>query len=178
MTLFRIPRLCVRTVISFVALTIGWCGLWRDVSAANLVSGAAVAALVLSLDVAPRSGGGLKPMPLLRFLGVVAVDLVRSTIDVAGAILSMSDSTDEAIIEVATPLHARNHVLLLVIAITVTPGTAVVDADPDRGTLYLHVLRYEHADTVRRHVGRLVELANEALPVEDARPEIPEAISS
>ncbi|MEM7093391.1 MAG: Na+/H+ antiporter subunit E [Actinomycetota bacterium] len=164
MSLFRRPRPGMRTFLGFIALVLGWCGLWRDFSVANVLGGALVAALVLVLDVSPPGAGKVKVIPLMRFLGVVAADLVKSTIGVAAEILTVTDNTEEAIIEVTTPLHARHHLLLLVIAVTVTPGTAVVDADPDTGTLYLHILHYDQAAGVRRHIAQLVELADQALP--------------
>jgi multisubunit Na+/H+ antiporter MnhE subunit len=52
-----------------------------------------------------------------------------------------------------------------VVAVTVTPGTAVVDADPDNGCLYMHVLHSEHADRIVEHVQRLATLACEAFPL-------------
>jgi multisubunit Na+/H+ antiporter MnhE subunit len=54
---------------------------------------------------------------------------------------------------------------MLVVAITVTPGTAVIDSDVDTGRLYLHVLHAEKSDEIRRHVGKLADLACRALPV-------------
>jgi hypothetical protein len=54
---------------------------------------------------------------------------------------------------------------MLVVAITVTPGTAVIDSDGDTGRLYLHVLHAEKSDEIRRHVRQLADLACRALPV-------------
>jgi multicomponent Na+:H+ antiporter subunit E len=107
-------------------------------------------------------------LPLVQFVWLVAVDLVVSTVQVAWEILTPTDYTDEAIIAVDTRIDARSHFLMLVVAITVTPGTAVVDADVDTGRFYLHVLHAEKAPEIVRHVQRLAELACRALPAESS----------
>ncbi len=96
---------------------------------------------------------------------LVAVDLVVSTVQVAWEILTPTDYTDEAIIAVDTSVESRSHLLMLVVAITVTPGTAVIDSDVDTGRLYLHVLHAEKSDEIERHVRHLADLACRALPV-------------
>lgn len=151
-----------------LALTALWCGLWREISVANVVAGLVLSTAVLASGVGTPTTGRIRIRPTLRLIGVVLVDLVTSTIDVAREVLDPADTTDEAIIAVAVDDEARHHLLLLVIAITLTPGTAVVDADPDTGTLYLHLLHAERRDDVVRHVHRLSDLAGQALPNADA----------
>jgi multicomponent Na+:H+ antiporter subunit E len=95
-------------------------------------------------------------------------------VSVAWEILTPTDYTDEAIIAVDTQVESRSHLLMLVVAITVTPGTAVVDTDADTGRLYLHLLHAEKADAIVAHVQRLADLACRALPVDaDAGVEAP-----
>jgi multicomponent Na+:H+ antiporter subunit E len=67
-------------------------------------------------------------------------------------------------VAVDVPTGARRHVLLLVVVITLTPGTAVVDVDPDTGTLYLHLLHCDRREKTTRHISRLAELTCAALP--------------
>ena len=105
--------------------------------------------------------------PLLHFVWLVVVDLVVSTVNVAWEILTPTDYTDEAIIAVDTNIEARSHFLMLVVAITVTPGTAVIDSDADTGRLYLHLLHAEKAPEIELHVRHLAELACRALPVNE-----------
>ena len=147
------------------ALTLVWCGLWGEVSVANVAAGLVVAVGVTILGVGTAGRGGIRPMPLLQLLWVVAVDLVRSTLSVAAEIVTPTDHTNEAIIAVELAPESRQHLLLLIIAITVTPGTAVVDADPDTGTLYLHLLQDSRRAETIEHVEKLARLACDALPV-------------
>ena len=61
----------------------------------------------------------------------------------------------------------RHHLLLLFVAITVTPGTAVVAAEADGSVLYLHVLDVDRRADVEAHTRGLAELACAALPTPD-----------
>lgn len=149
-----------------IALLVGaWCALWGALSVANVLSGTLIAVAATVFSGVDRHAGGLRIIPLLHFVWLVAIDLVVSTLQVAWEILTPTDYTDEAIIAVDAPLGARSHFLMLVVAITVTPGTAVVDGDADTGRLYLHVLHADKADDIVRHVHRLADLACRALPV-------------
>lgn len=148
-----------------LALTALWCALWRDISFANVAAGLVLATVILATGVGTPTTGRIRVGALLRLVGVVLVDLVTSTVGVAREVLDPADTTDEAIIAVEVDDQAKHHLLLLVIAVTLTPGTAVVDADPDTGTLYLHLLHDDRRADVIEHVHRLAKLADEALPL-------------
>ena len=154
-----------RRLATIVALALMWCGLWGEITAGNILAGLAVAVGVTAIGVGTPGTGGIRPIPLMRLVALVAVDLVRSTVNVAVEILTLSDHTDESIIAVDVLLPSRDHLLMLVVAITLTPGTAVVDADPDTGTLYLHLLHNKRRDATIEHVDQLARLACEALPI-------------
>ena len=165
---FSLRRLAsVRAVATIAVLTLAWCGLWQDISIANVVSGVSLAVATLAFGLGTSVQGTVRLGPMMKLLGVVLVDLVKSTIDVASEAITPGDDTDEAVIEVTVSPDARRHFFLLVVCITLTPGTAVVDADPDTGSLYLHLLHYDKADEVRAHMTQLADLAQQALPVGD-----------
>jgi len=157
-------------VVSVVGLTAAWCALWGSFSAANTVSGLVVAVVASRLGNPPQHGG-VRLGPLLRLIWLVAVDLVVSTIVVAREVLTPTDFTDEAIIAIPVPPAGRMHLLLMFVAITVTPGTAVVAGEADASVIYLHVLHADRRDEIEAHTRRLFELASEALPLN------PEAMS-
>lgn len=168
MTSFEWRRhVSLRRGFAVAALVFAWCALWERVSVANVLSGLVVAMVVLVLAGPPADDDGpgwIRPIPLLRFLGLVAADMARSTVGVAHEVLTPTDYTDESIVAVDLPSAARRHRLLLIVAVTVTPGTAVVDTDAETGALYLHLLHHERADDTLAHVRRLAELACAALP--------------
>jgi multicomponent Na+:H+ antiporter subunit E len=155
----------VRRLVTVAGLVFAWCALWGTISVANVASGIVVSLLVLLSGVGTSGRGGIRVGPLLRLLLIVLIDLVKSSFTVAWEILTPTDYTEEAIIAVEAPVNTRHHLLLLVVAVTVTPGTAVIDTDPDTGTLYVHLLHANSADELRAHVLELSELACKALPM-------------
>jgi multicomponent Na+:H+ antiporter subunit E len=165
-----------RRLVTVVLLVFSWCALWGEVSVANVASGLVLASVTLVLGFGPSLRGRIVVRPLLRFARLVAVDLVVSTLNVAYEVLTPTDRTLESVIAVEVPHETRSHLLLLVVAVTVTPGTAVVDADFESGTLYLHLLDHRRRDEVEEHVRELARLACAGLPVaepttdEGARP--------
>lgn len=161
-----------RKLLTIVGLVAAWCALWGSASAANLLSGTAIAVVVLALDIGTPARGGVRLRPLVTFGGVVALDLVLSTVNVAREVLTPTDYTEESIVAVRLPTESRSHLLLLVVAVTVTPGTAVVDTDPDTGTLYLHLLHHDRREEIVAHVERLASLACAALPAAAVREEV------
>jgi len=162
--------LAPRRLATLALLVIAWCALWGSVSVANVLSGTLIAVAATLFSGVDRTTGGLRIVPLLHFVWLVAVDLVVSAASVAWEIMTPTDYTDEAIIAVDTDIGSRSHFLMLVVAITVTPGTAVIDNDGDTGRLYLHVLHAEKAPGIEQHVRRLAELACRALPVNEVLP--------
>lgn len=157
-----------RRIAAVIALTAAWCALWGSVSAANVLSGVLVS--TVASFAGSNATGGLRLVPLVRLLWVVSIDLAVSTSVVVREVLTPTDYTDEAIIAVPIPVEARAHLLFLYIAITVTPGTAVVAGDDDASTIYLHVLHDDRRDDVVEHVELLVSLVTRAFPpAESAR---------
>ena len=156
-----------RRLLAVALLVTAWCALWGSVSVANIASGTLVAVAATLFAGTDRNADGLRIVPLLHFLWLVVGDLVVSTVQVAWEILTPTDYTDEAIIAVDTNLESRAHFLMLVVAITVTPGTAVIDTDADTGRLYLHLLHAEKAQEIQQHVRQLADLACRALPVNE-----------
>ncbi|MEL6985989.1 MAG: Na+/H+ antiporter subunit E, partial [Actinomycetota bacterium] len=164
-----------RHAILVAGLTFAWCALWGEVSVANILSGIAVSCGLVYLGVRNSTGmdgvtsGRVRLRPLASLAALVAWDLAKSTVEVAKEVLTPDDaSINEAIIAVDLPPEAEHHLLLMVVAITVTPGTAVIDTDLERRKLYLHILHYDGRDAIEAHVSRLAELAFAAFPATSA----------
>ncbi len=159
-----VRALGLRRTFTAVGLVVAWCALWGSFSPANVLSGLLVASVALAVGVVGSGRGGVRIVPLARFAWLVVVDLVVSTATVVREVLTPTDHTEEGIIAVPLPPGCRQHLLLLYVAITVTPGTAVVAAESDGSVLYLHVLHCDRRDDVVAHVHRLAHLAIAALP--------------
>ncbi len=163
----------MRRLATVLGLVAAWCALWGSASPANLLSGAVVAILASFVGTGSPARGPVRLRPSSRFIGIVALDLVRSTFDVGREILTPTDRTEESIIAVELKHGSRRHAVLLVIAITVTPGTSVVDVDPETGTLYLHLLHDDRRSATIEHVTELGRLLAAALPSDDDGPSVP-----
>ncbi len=159
-------NLTTRRALTVLGLTVAWCALWQTISFANIAGGLVLSTIITGLGVGTNAHGSVRLVPLLKLAGVIFLDLVSSTINVAVEVLTPTDYTDESIIAVPLPAHAKEHMLLLVLAITLTPGTAVVDTDTDEAIIYLHLLHDSRRDETVAHAERLAELANQALPVQ------------
>jgi multicomponent Na+:H+ antiporter subunit E len=152
----------LRRFATVVGLTAAWCALWGSLSVANVLSGVAVS-LVASY-AGGSSRNSVRFVPLAKLLWLVFVDLVVSTGVVVREVLTPTDYTDEAIVAVPLSGEGRRHLLFMYLAITVTPGTAVVAGDHTGSTMYLHVLHGDRSDDVVEHVEELSLLVARAFP--------------
>jgi multicomponent Na+:H+ antiporter subunit E len=159
-----------RRLVGATVLVFAWCAMWGEFTVANVSSGVLVAALAGAAGVGTSGDDGVRFGPLLRFAGLVLVDLVRSTVSVALEVLTPTDRSDEAIIAVDVPIEVRSHLLLIVVAVTITPGTAVVEADADGGTIYLHLLHAHRRQETVDHIAELARLACAGLPPANDEP--------
>lgn len=141
------------------AVVLAWMSLWRDISWANLLSGVAIVGVMLATGLLRPTPVPLRLVPFANFIFLVIGDLLKSTWAVVYEVLTPTDYTEEGIIAVDVPPGSCDSFLLLTVAITITPGTAVVDVDRQREILYLHLLHLEGRDEVEAHVLELAELA-------------------
>jgi multicomponent Na+:H+ antiporter subunit E len=134
-----------------------WCALWGNWSVANVLSGVAIVTVARSAGLVP-SAPLPRFRPMMRLLGFVLVDLVRSTVVVAAEVLTPTDSTDETIIRVDTDVADGLQRFVMVVAITLTPGTAVVGVE--EGCIEMHLLHRERTDELIEHVRELTALVD------------------
>lgn len=165
MTTFVNHLFAVRRSLTLAGLVLAWCALWGSFSAANVLSGLAVSLIALAVGVGGSGRGGVRVVPLAQFIWLVIVDLAVSTATVVREVLTPTDFTDEAIIAIPIPPAGRVHLFLSYVAITITPGTAVVAAEADASVMYLHVLHADRREEVEAHVLELFDLAERALPL-------------
>lgn len=151
-------------VVAVPSVVFMWCALWRDVSVANVASGLLVA-LVIVLGrppVAPRRR--IRPVAALGFVALVAWDLIRSTATVVAEILTPTDRTSERLLPVHLAAEHAHVQHLVLVAVTLTPGTAVVESDTTSRMLLLHLLHGTRAPATAAHVSRLARRAAAAFP--------------
>lgn len=81
-----------------------------------------------------------KPLTLLRFVGVVLLDIVIANLVVARLILGKPQSLRPAFVAVPLDLRTDLAISLLASTITLTPGTLSALLSADRKTLLVHAL--------------------------------------
>lgn len=161
--------------------TVLWIVLWRDPSVANVLSGVAIALVVLAVFPPHRVTGdhALRPLRLAVFLGYFAWKLVVSNLVVAREIVTPRDHIRTGI--VAVPMVACSDLMVTIVAnaISLTPGTLTLEVRRDPPTLFVHVLHLHDLDQVRRDIRTLQRLAvraigsTEAVAEFDAAPQPP-----
>lgn len=159
-----------------------WLLLWNDISIANVVSGVAVAALVLAGARLPKVGcagddagdrARIAPLSLLYFVGYVIVKLVQSNLVLAWEIVTPNDERIRTGI-VAVPLRTESELAMLVVSsvITLTPGTITIDATGTPPVIYVNVLHLHDIEDVRRELLHIEELSVKAFGSRTARAQL------
>jgi multicomponent Na+:H+ antiporter subunit E len=123
-------------------LTLVWILLWGKVSAANVVSGLAVALLItvlLPLPAVPVEGR-LHPISLLRLVALVAYELVSSSVQVAWLAIRPGPPPLTAVLRASLAIKSDLVLALAVNIITLTPGSVVLEIDQVRRLIYVHVI--------------------------------------
>ncbi|MGY1651582.1 Na+/H+ antiporter subunit E [Geodermatophilus sp. SYSU D01119] len=143
-----------------VWLVLVWMLLWGSWSWANLLSGLVVALAVLVLLPLPHvvvGGVRVRPLPLLVFLGHFVVDLFLSGAEVAWQTLRPQGVRRTAIVRVQLRVDSDLLLTMVAEAISLVPGSLVLDLDRERRVMTLHMLPVrDRADVERKRARVLV----------------------
>lgn len=146
---------------SILWLTFVWVALWRDLSWGTIAAGVIAAAVVLTLFPvpAPRWGIRVRPLAMAKFLAVFGFSVIKGSVIVAWKVLTPQNPVEEGIIGVQ--LSTDHPVLVTTInhAVTLAPGTMVIDIAEHPSIVYVHVLDLTDASAIRADVRRLERLA-------------------
>ncbi|KAB1159046.1 Na+/H+ antiporter subunit E [Micromonospora sp. DT46] len=128
-------------LIAFGWLVLVWSLLWGDFSWGNLAGGTLVAgAVLLFFPLPPVSfGGRLRPGPLVVFAVRFVGELVSASAHVARVAVQPGYRPRGAIIAVRLRVRTDLNLALTAEAISLVPGTLIVEVDRDVGVLYVHV---------------------------------------
>lgn len=154
-----------RRTILVTWITAVWVLLWGGVTFANVAGGIAVGVVLVFVFEPDRSEWmRFRPLAALRFLGFFGVRLVRASAVVGWEVATPRNRINEAI--VAVPLVSATPILRTIVtgAISLTPGTVVLDfaEHGDTTSLFVHVLHFRSIEEVRLEVERLELLAARA----------------
>lgn len=156
-------------LVRFVALVVTWLALWSDISVANVLSGALVAGgVVLAFDTWQRGQPTLRPVRVLRFVGHFLYKLVEANVVVARTVISPRDRIHTGIVAVPVRGLPDAVVTLIADAISLTPGTLVLEVRRNPTVLFVHCLDLRDVEAVQAEVRRLEVLAIEAFGSKEA----------
>ena len=135
-----------------VWLVLVWMLLWGSWSWANLLSGLVVALTVLVLLPLPHVVGGMRvrPAALLAFLGHFVADLFVSGAEVAWQTLRLQGVRRTAIVQVQLRVDSDLLLTMVAEAISLVPGSLVLDLDREHRVMTLHLLPVRDRDDVER----------------------------
>jgi multicomponent Na+:H+ antiporter subunit E len=143
-----------------VWLTLVWLLLWGSVSAANVLSGLAVALVItvlLPLPAVPVQGR-LHPLSLLWLALNVAWWLLQSSIQVAWLAVRPGPPPLSAVLRARLALKSDLVLALAVNIMNLTPGTIVLEIDQGRRLVYVHVLGVGSQRSVDRFYRQVTKL--------------------
>jgi len=139
--LFPSPAISVLTFVFWLLLV-------ASVQPAQLVMAALLAVCMplfaARLDREFARIGTLRPVP--RLMATVAVDIVRSNIQVARLILGPESAIVPGFIWVPLDIRNIHGMAVLTSVITLTPGTVSAELSPDRRHLLVHCFNLRDAD--------------------------------
>jgi multicomponent Na+:H+ antiporter subunit E len=133
-------------------LILVWNLLWGTWSWANLISGVVVALVVtLVLPLPPVVGGvRFRPVALVAFLGTFLVDLVRAGALVAWQTVRPRGISSSAIIRIQLRTDSDLLITIVTAAVTLVPGSMVIEIDREHRLIGLHVLSVDSAEDLEQ----------------------------
>jgi multicomponent Na+:H+ antiporter subunit E len=147
-------------------LVILWLLAWGDISVANIVSGVAVAALLLlAFPVRGRGDGsvGLNVGGALRLAGYVVAQLVVSNLIMTREILRRRPGGHSGVLAYRLEHPSEQVLTLMTSIISLSPGTMTVDVASDSTTVYVHFFNLGDIEAARASLARLERLVAGAI---------------
>ncbi|WP_104116252.1 Na+/H+ antiporter subunit E [Arthrobacter sp. B1805] len=151
----RIPLITELPLVIWLVLV--WGALWQDFGPGTLVFGAIIAYAVVNFFYLPpvELTGRFNVLWVVPFLGRFLVKLVTASLQVFWLAVSKGPTLRNAVVAVQLRSHSDFLVTATGHAISLIPGSLVLEVDRSTSTLYLHCLNIasaEDADAVRRDV--------------------------
>jgi multicomponent Na+:H+ antiporter subunit E len=141
-------------------LTVIWVLLWGRPTWTNVAGGLLVATVILTFFPLPQVtiAGRVHPAGLIRLVARFIVDLVIASVQITLLAFRFGQVPRTAIIAVRLRAPSDLNLTLTAEALSLVPGSLIVEVDRTEGVLYVHVLGLRHpgeADSFRQSVLRL-----------------------
>jgi len=141
-----------RQVPLLIWLVVLWLFLWDQVSVLSIVTGLVLALLITRVFYLPpvELPDRIHPVGLVVFIGHFLFDLVRASFQVAWLAVDPRRVPTSSIVAVQLSTKSDLSLTLTALAVSLVPGSLIVEADRQDDILYLHVLGTETADDVEK----------------------------
>jgi multicomponent Na+:H+ antiporter subunit E len=157
-----------------VALVALWMLLWGSLSWLALLSGVLVAVAVTRIFYLPavELSGRFDPLWFLAFAGRFAVELVTASFQVAWQAVRPRPLGRTAVIAVDLVSLTDIITTATAIAVSLIPGSVVIDVDRERSILYLHVLAVDDDGQLERQRQRVLSVERSLIRAFGSRDEL------
>jgi multicomponent Na+:H+ antiporter subunit E len=155
----QMRRVALRAWVLFWLMLV-WILLWGTLSAANVISGLAVAlviTLLLPLPVVPIEGR-VHPLTLMRLVGLVGWYLVVSSAQLAWLAIKPGPPPLSAVLRAHMAIKSDLVLALAVNIVNLTPGTIVLEIDQVRRMIYVHVIDVGSERAVNRFYRQMAQI--------------------
>jgi len=147
-------------LLAWSGLVVVWMLLWGELSWLVFLSGIVVAMVVVTVFPLPPVTflGKLRPLGLVRFTVRFLIDLVAASVQLAWTAFRFGYQPRCAVIAVHLAVHSDLNLTLCGEAVSLIPGSLIVDIDRDAGVLYIHVFDVSDRAAVERFRSKVHEL--------------------
>ncbi|MFY1633182.1 Na+/H+ antiporter subunit E [Solwaraspora sp. WMMB335] len=147
-------------VTAIVVLVVLWNLFYGEFTIGNVVGGALVAAAVVTAFPLPPVAfdGRVRPLAMLHFLVRFLTDLFVASAQVAWTAVRWWHVPRSAVIAVRLRVGTDLNLTLTAEALSLIPGSLIVEADATRAVLYVHVLDVADERDVERARQKVLEL--------------------
>src|SRR5690606_34989351 len=155
-TLTRRDRIRHR-IAAVTSLVVVWSLLWGAFTWGNIVAGALVAIVVLKFFPLPpvTFAGRIRILGVANFLLHFLADLLVASVQIAWLALRPGPPPRGAILAVPLRIRSDLNLTLIAVAVTLIPGSIILEADRSSGTLYIHMLGVADRAGVERFRARV-----------------------
>lgn len=152
-------KACMPHPLLTISLVILWLLLVNQLSAGQLVLGALLGWLIpfATLRFWPEQIRIHRPLALLRYLAVLALDIVLGSFQVAALILKGPKHLRPVFIDIPLNLKTDLAISLLANTISLTPGTVSAHLSADKRTLTVHTLDTDDGQALIAEIKRRYE---------------------
>jgi len=147
-------------LIAFGGLVAVWMLLSGHFTRTTFVAGLVVSVVVLIVFPLPSVTflGKLRPLGLVRFAVRFSIDLVVASVQLAWKAFRFGYEPHCAVIAVQLAVHSDLNITLCGEAVSLIPGSIIIDIEREAGVLYIHVFDVPDQDAAERFRSKVHEL--------------------